>query len=184
MQHDLGEPLQGNGKPVHLPLAAVAAAVLLLAACGGEEPARSVLIASGRDDHGLLQQKTVDLSAKPEGPPVTEVTAGSLVAVVDTRGEWIRVRSLSGAAAGWVNDFYLRGVAHLVGGAPGCPVVERGGGVFDPSTQVALVAYERRAGALWVRVRALASGREGWVRPRALTELPTHTHGPRPACDG
>ena len=157
--------------------------MLLLAACGGEEPARSVLIASGRDDHGLLVQKTVALSAEPEGPSVAEVPAGSLVEVVETRGEWIRVRSLQGAATGWANDFYLRGVAHLVGRVLGCPVLERGGGVFEPSTQVALVAYERRGGALWLRVRALASGREGWVQPRALTELPTHTHGPPPACE-
>jgi SH3-like domain-containing protein len=157
--------------------------VLLLAACGGEEPARSVLIASGRDDHGLLVQKTVGLSAEPDGPAVAEVRAGSLVEVVDTRGEWIRVRSLQGPATGWVNDFYLRGAAHLVARVLGCPVVERGGRTFEPSAQVALLAYERRAGTLWVRVRALASGREGWVQPRSLTELPTHTHGPPPSCD-
>lgn len=157
--------------------------MLLLAACGGEEPARSVLIASGRDDHGELVQKTVSLSAEPEGPAVAEVAAGSLVAVVDTRGEWVRVRSLQGAAAGWVNDFYLRGVAHLVAGVPGCPVPKRDGGTFESNAQVELVAYERRAGAFWVRVRPVSGGREGWVRRRALSELPVRTDGAPASCE-
>jgi hypothetical protein len=157
--------------------------VLLLAACGGEEPARSVLIASGRDDHGLLAQKTVSLSAKPEGAAVAEVPAGSLVAVVETRGEWIRVRALQGEAVGWVNDYYLRGVAHLVAGVPGCPVPKRGGGTFEPNAQAELVAYERRAGALWVRVRALVGGNDGWVRPHALSELPVRMRGKPRSCE-
>lgn len=159
--------------------------MLLLAACGGEEPARSVLIASGLDDHGELVQNTVSLSAEPEGPAVAEVAAGSLVAVVDTRGEWIRVRSFQGTAVGWVNDFYLRGVAHLVAGVPGCPVPKRGGGTFEPNAQVELVAYERRAGAIWVRVRPVAGGGggEGWVRQRTLSELPARTDGAPASCE-
>lgn len=158
--------------------------MLLLAACGGEEPARSVLIASGRDDHGELMHATVGLSAEPEGPAAAEVAAGSLVAVVDTRGEWIRVRSLRGDAAGWVNDHDLRGVAHLVAPVPGCPVPSRGGGTFAPNTQVELVGYERSRAAIWVRVRTVEGGREGWVRARALSELPTRTAGPPGSCRG
>ena len=151
--------------------------MLLLAACGGEEPARSVVIVSGLDDHGELAQKTVSLSAEPEGPAVAEVAAGSLVAVVDTRGEWIRVRALQGAAAGWVNDYYLRGVVHLVAGVPGCPVPKRDGGTFESNAQVELVAFERRAGAIWVRVRPVGGGMAGWVRRRTLSELPARTTG-------
>lgn len=182
MRHDLVEPDEGNGKPVHLSVASLAAAVLLLAACGGEEPARSVLIASGRDDHGDLVQDTVGLSAEPEGPATAEVAAGSLVAVVDMRGEWIRVRSLQGTAAGWVNDYYLRGVVHLVAGIPGCPVPKRDGGAFEPNAQVELLEYEQQPGALWVRVRLLGGGTEGWVRPRALSELPARTGAAPASC--
>ena len=181
MCRDLGEPDEGNGKPVHLSVASLAA-VLLLAACGGEEDARAVLIASGRDDHGELVQETVELSAEPDGPTVAEVAAGSLVEVVDTRGEWIRVRSLQGAGAGWVNDYYLRGVAHLVARVPGCPVPERDGGTFEPNAQVELLEYEQRPGATWVRVRLLAGGREGWVPPAALSELPARTSGVPASC--
>ncbi len=182
MQHDLVQPLQGSGKPVYLPLAALAAAGLLLAACGGEEHSRFVLIASGRDDHGELVQETVDLSAEPEGPAIAEVTAGSLVEVVDTRGEWIRVRSLQGAGAGWVNDYYLRGVAHLVASVPGCPVPKRDGGTFEPNAQVELLEYEQQPGAIWVRVRPLGGGTEGWVPPRALSELPARTGAAPASC--
>ena len=155
MQHDLDRTQQGNGKPVHLSVAALVAAFLLAGCGGGEEPDRSVLIASGRDDHGRVVQQAVSLSAEPEGPAVAEVPEGSLVSVLHTRGEWIRVRSLEGAGAGWVNDYYLRGTAHLVADVRGCPVRARSGRTFEPNAQVELLRYERWRGEGWVRVRAL-----------------------------
>ncbi|MGQ0803248.1 MAG: SH3 domain-containing protein [Actinomycetota bacterium] len=158
--------------------------MLLLPACGGEEPARSVLIASGRDDHGLVVQQKVSLSAEPEGPGVAEIPAGSLVSVLDTRGEWIRVRSVDGGADGWVNDYYLRGTAHLVADVRGCPVRARSGRTFEPNAQVELVGYERRGAVVWVRVRSLSGGREELVPPHALSEVPLRSRGAAPACDG
>lgn len=184
MQHDLDRTQQGNGKPVHLSVAALVAAFLLAGCGGGEEPDRSVLIASGRDDHGRVVQQAVSLSAEPEGPAVAEVPEGSLVSVLDTRGEWIRVRSLEGAGAGWVNDYYLRGTAHLVADVRGCPVRARSGRTFEPNAQVELLRYERWRGEGWVRVRALGGGREEWVVRRALAEVPYRLRGAAPACDG
>lgn len=183
MRDDLLEPDEGDGQPIHLPVAALSAALLLLAGCGGEEQRhRSILIASGRDDHGELVRGTVGLSAEPDGPAVATVPAGSLVAVVETRGEWLRVRSLEGEATGWVNDYFLRGVAHLVA-VPGCPVPRRDGGAFAPSTQVELLGHERRGGAAWVRVRSLDGGGEGWVRRAALSELPARAAGAPASCE-
>lgn len=187
MRHDLDERHQGRGEPIHLPLAALACAALAAAAgCGGggggETAHRSLLIASGRDDHGVLVQSSVALSAEPEGAAVADVPAGSLVVVLGSRGEWIRVRSLDGTAAGWVNDYHLRGVAHLVGVRPGCPVRTREGGAFAPNAQVELLAYERRGGTTWIRVRAVDGGREAWVRRRAVSELPARPAGPARAC--
>lgn len=182
MRDDLVEPDEGHGEPIHLPVAALAA-LLLLAGCGGEEQRqRSLLIVSGRDDHGELVQRTVALSAEPAGRAATTVPAGSLVAVVETSGEWIRVRSLEGKATGWVNDYFLRGVAHLVA-VPGCPVPKRDGGAFKPNTQVELLAHERRGGAAWVRVRSLAGGSEGWVRRAALSELPARSADAPASCE-
>lgn len=103
--------------------APVVVAVLALATgCGGGEPKpvaepppeRQVLLVSGRDDHGLLAEAVVGLVQEPDGQPTAWVPDGTLVTVVQTSGEWARVRTLEGEAAeGWVNDFYLRGTAHL-----------------------------------------------------------------------
>lgn len=60
---------------------------------------------------------------------------------------------------------------------------KRDGGTFEPNAQVELLAYERRAGAFWVRVRPVGGGREGWVRRRALSELPVRTDGAPASCE-
>lgn len=142
--------------------AVAVALVALAAACGagagaepepGASPERRVLLLSGRDDHGLLAEPAVGLAREPDGPLTDRVPDGTLVAVVEARGEWIRVRTLEGRVAeGWVNDFYLRGTAHLTCGGE----------------QVELVAVDGER----VQVRPVGGGAERWVTRDIVAELP------------
>lgn len=177
MRVDLDEPLEGDGEPDDLPVRAAAIIVGLGAVLGGalflsgfgEETKRvaverPIVLVSGRDDHGLLVQKTVGLSRFVGGETTTRVPDGTLVRVEATHGDWLQVRSLERTAArGWVNDFYLRGTVHLAGGKGGRQV-----GSFPFSAQVAVL--EVKAGR--VRVRSLDGKREGWVPRPTVTELP------------
>jgi hypothetical protein len=133
--------------------------------CGGDDggnagaaepaPARRVLIVSGRDDHGLLAEPAVALVTAPDATaPTASVPDGTLVEVVATRGEWAKVRALEGEPAeGWVNDFYLRGTAH----------------VACTNEQVELLAVDDDR----VQVRPAAGGPSEWVDRDAVSELPT-----------
>jgi hypothetical protein len=69
-----------------------------------------VLMVSGRDDHGLVQDPVVPLQKAPDDDTVVaRVNDGTFVRVVDQRKEWIRVQMItSPQATGWVNDYYLR----------------------------------------------------------------------------
>lgn len=69
-----------------------------------------VLMVSGRDDHGLLQDPLVPLYRAPDDTAVVaRVTDGSFVRVVDQRNDWIRVQLITDPqASGWINDYYLR----------------------------------------------------------------------------
>lgn len=145
---------------------------------------RPVLIVSGKDDHGLLAEAHVALLDAPRFDAATagEVDDGTLVRVLEARGEWHRVRSLAAApASGWIHDHSLRGTAHLRA-LTGCAVglQERPGGPpagrLAANAQVEMLAAVRARGVLWVRVRALGSRRTGgWVRRDALDELPDRT---------
>lgn len=187
MQHHLLERHEGHREPRHLPVALLAAAAAMLAAGCGEEqrqtdeaaPQRSIVLVSGRDDHGLLAEPTIGLSEAPEGATKSRVGDGTLVFVIATRGEWLEVRTLEGPSAqGWVNDFYLRGVVHLFGRSAGCAVRGRsrpGGPIalaFPGGSQAELLAVARVGGRSWVRVRALADQREAWVPREVVSELP------------
>lgn len=163
MQHDLHERHQGRRQPGRLPV--VLALTLACAACGGgeqaakPEPPRPILLVSGRDDHGLLVEPEVALSERPDGPAAARLKDGTLVRVVDTSGEWLKVRTLEGAArAGWINDYYLRGTVHLDCGSP-----------LGPSAQVELLDVDLGR----VRVRSLEGGRVAWVDRTTLSERPT-----------
>lgn len=148
---------------------AVVALVALAAGCAGDAgapappPERQVLIVSGRDDHGLLADPLVGLHREPDGPLADRVPDGTLVAVVETDGEWIHVRALEGdPAEGWVNDFYLRGTAVLE-----CT-----------NEQVELLAVDGGR----VQVQPAGGGPARWVDRHAVGELPTecspdHEHG-------
>ena len=158
MRRHLDERHQGRRQRRHL---SVALALVALAGCGdggSAAPQRDVLLVSGRDDHGLLAQRTVLLAHEPDGGGhAHEIPAGTLVRVRAIRGEWAHVETLEGPRAdGWVNDYYLRGVLHAC--APGLP----------RSAQVELLAvHERR-----VRVRTVRGGTEHTVPRTALSELP------------
>jgi hypothetical protein len=144
-------------------LGAALGGALLLSGFGGEskrpEVGRPIVLVSGRDDHGLLVQKTVGLSRFAGGPATTRVPDGTLVRVEATRGEWLQVRTLERTSArGWVNDYYLRGTAH---------VTRR----VAPLPRNAHVELLELKGAR-VRARSIESGRVAWVPRTALAELP------------
>ena len=141
-------------------------ALLLLAAvlagCGGEgepEATRTVLLVSGRDDHGLLVHRNVEVRRSIGGERAGEIRDGTLVAVTATSGEWIEVKALEGRpVSGWVNDYYLRGTAHLTRPAAGWP----------RNAQVELLAVDGSR----VRVRSTQTRRVAWVERSAVAELP------------
>jgi hypothetical protein len=150
--------------------AALGGALLLLSGFGGdpksEQVARPILLVSGRDDHGLLVQRTVGLSRLPGGEATSRVPDGTLVRVEAVHGEWLQVRALERTAArGWVNDFYLRGTAHLT----------RRVGPFSRAAQVEMLAVD---GAR-VRIRSLETKQVGWVPRRSLSEFGTGQYDAR-----
>jgi hypothetical protein len=171
VRDDLDEPDQGDAEPDDLPVRAAAIVVLgaalggalLLSGFGGETKQvgvkRPIVLVSGRDDHGLLVQKTIGLSRLVAGETSSRVPDGTLVQVVATHGEWLQVRALEQTSArGWVNDFYLRGTMH----------VRQRVAPFRRNTQVEVldVADGR------VRVRSTQSKHVAWVERKLLGELP------------
>jgi len=178
VRDDLGERHEGERQPGDLPVRAAAVIVLgaalggalLLSGFGGdsksEQVARPILLVSGRDDHGLLVQRTVGLSRLPGGEATSQVPDGTLVRVEAVHGEWLQVRALERTAArGWVNDFYLRGTAHLT----------RRVGPFSRAAQVEMLAVD---GAR-VRIRSLETKQVGWVPRRSLSEFGTGQYDAR-----
>lgn len=167
----------------------VAAAPAPDAAAGRPPAARTVrapLLVSGLDDHGLPADPRVSLLARPGGPPVGTVPDATLVAVLHQRGTWFAVRAAEGpAAAGWVNDYYLRGTVHVVtpqgcgalaAGAPGDRATRR----LSRNVQARMLALTVAHGRAWVRVRPLSGGGTGgWVQRDAVRELANAT-----ACEG
>jgi hypothetical protein len=154
------------------------AGLLLVAGCGapaaGNGPAddgpdgRMVLV-SGRDDHGELAEEVV---VAYDGPGSTTkvggIPDGTLAHVIEVDGTWLRVVTAEEVAVdGWVDDYYLRGTAHLVGPAPSCePVL--GGRTVEAGLPV-VVSQVRGAQVL---VSAADGDLRGWVARPAVQELP------------
>ncbi|HEX6499411.1 MAG TPA: SH3 domain-containing protein [Micromonosporaceae bacterium] len=164
-----------------LAAAGITAVVLAVAPHRVAGPADSgteyhLVLVSGRDDHGLLATPQVVLRDRPgDGAPVGRVPDGTLARVVATRGTWLEVRTAEGPSVdGWVDDFYLRGVVHLVGPAPTCAVTLDGRSL--PAGEQAVVLDLRGGRA---RVRVARTGRTGWVDRASVQEL-APSHG----CDG
>lgn len=160
---------------------------LLLATPDGFD--RPIVLASGRDDHGLLANPTVDLLDAPSGQVVGSVADGTLVEVLATEATWLRVRALTAdGITGWVDDFHLRGTAHLVGEPPACPVAtygDDGASVYaavPPSTQVELFDHHRTPDGAWVGVRPLGEEEIVLVPEDVVQELPGPAPVPGTAC--
>lgn len=122
----------------------------------------SIVMISGRDDHGLLQDPTVPLFRAPEDTTVvTHVGNGSYAHVTDQRGEWIRVKMVgSPETTGWVNDYYLRSrVLRTDGGG-----------------QVDLVGTREMGGQVWIGVRPVGDSEASivWLNPSVLQEIGAH----------
>jgi|GEM_PF-3313289 len=158
-------------------------------------PERPIVLVSGRDDHGFLAQESVTLLASPaaegDGEPVAEVPDGTLVRVLgDDGGTWLEVATLDGTATGWVDDFFLRGTAHVVAVDEACPAALRADvdgpvlAALEPSEQVELVDDHTVDGVTWVGVRTLTDQLLGMVPAERLRELPGTVAAPGQDCVG
>lgn len=169
--------------------AARATLVVALAATGGcggsvadpddgSRPDGRLVLVSGRDDHGELALAHVPLYETAAAEHVVgRVDDGTLAQVVSTDGQMLEVASVDGGGtAGWVDDFYLRGVLHLVGPAPTCRA-RLGGELQEAGLQVAVRSV--RAGRVLVESVADPTTR-GWVGREQVQELPPQAG----SCDG
>ncbi len=104
----LGVVLLGVGALLGWAVASMSQGTLLVSP--QQRASGMVVMISGRDDHGLLQEPSVSLFSAPQGDTVVARTPdGTFARVVDQRGEWIRVELLGNPqAVGWVDDYYLR----------------------------------------------------------------------------
>ncbi len=149
---------------------------------------RPIVLVSGRDDHGLVASDEVALLAEPalEGDEVvvTTLADGTLVRVLgDDGGSWLNVVPLDGGPGGWIDDFHLRGTAHVVGEEQACPTALHAS-VDGPvlrelraSEQVELLDdHTTEDGRRWVGVRSVQGGVVGLVPAATLSQQP----GPPP----
>lgn len=90
-----------------------AALGLLAQGCAGQG---AIVMASGRDDHGLLARPAIGLQRSPtDGTVVGSAPDGAFLRVIETDHTWLRVRTLATPVEeGWVNDHDLRATAELI----------------------------------------------------------------------
>lgn len=123
-----------------------------------------VVMISGRDDHGLLQEPSVSLYSAPQGDTVVARTPdGTFARVVDQRGEWIRVQLLGNPqAVGWVDDYYLRSRVLRT----------------DAEEQVDLVDARELGSQVYVGVRPVNAPEATpvWLNPTVLQEIGADIH--------
>ena len=76
-------------------------------------PTGTIVLISGRDDHGLLADPQVTLYDAPSSTtPVSRVRDGSYARVLATRGTWQHIETIAPPQqSGWLDDYYLRGRA-------------------------------------------------------------------------
>ena len=153
---------------------------LLLTGCGGaasgndsSRPDGRLVLVSGRDDHGLVVHERVPVYDGPASDKqVGTVADGTLAHVAGTDGSWLHVVAAEGRPVdGWMDDFFLRGVVHLVGPAPSCRALVDGRPV---TAGLQVVVYQSRGGG--VLVSGVADpGVRGWASRADVQEL-----GPQP----
>lgn len=129
-----------------------------------------LVLVSGRDDHGMLAHEQVEVYDAPESTTSSgRVPDGTLARVVQADGQWMRIETAEGQpVSGWIDDFFLRGEAHLVGPPPECRPR-----VGDQSQEAGLlvVVYGVREGEVLVESAGETPVR-GWTPRDAVQELP------------
>ncbi len=140
---------------------------------GTSRPDGRLVLVSGRDDHGLVADEFVPVYAEAgSDAEVGTVPDGTLAHVSESDGSWLHVVSAEGTPVdGWVDDYHLRGVVHLVGPRPSCRAVVGG----RPVTAGLQVVVRQLRGD-----RVLVSGvtdptMRGWASLADVQEL-----GPQP----
>ena len=167
-------------------VALVVLALVALSGCGGpaagqggaERPDGRLVLVSGRDDHGELAQRLVLVyDAQGSSKQVGRIADGTLAHVTEVDGTWLHVVAAEGRPVdGWVDDFFLRGVLHLVGPPPACRA-ELDGRPAEGGLQVVVAGV--RGGEVLVS-DASDPTRRGWVPRSAVQELPPEP----PHCGG
>ena len=159
MRHHLVERHEGHREPEHVPLAIrillLGAALGLVAqGCAGRG---AIVMASGRDDHGLLARAAIGLQRSPtDAAVVGSAPDGAFLRVVGIDHTWLRVRTIAGPVEeGWVNDHDLRSVAELV----------------DRHVQVRFQDARLRDGIVEVLVEPVSGGEALWVHASSLREV-------------
>ena len=156
-----------------LTLAALLLMTLTGCAAGADDDTASdgrLVLVSGRDDHGMLADGRVDVYGAPESTTKTDVIPdGTLARVVQADGQWMRIETAEGKpVSGWIDDFFLRGQAHLVGPSPECrPQVSNQ--LQDAGLLV--VVHDVREGEVLVESAGETPVR-GWTPREAVQELP------------
>lgn len=129
-----------------------------LAAPGATKSAATVVLVSGRDDHGLLVAPTVALVRTPGSTVVVdEVPDGTFARALEQRGDWLRVQAIANPQLdGWINDFYLRGQAVRL----------------DTGAQVGFVQARRDGARVLVAVTSVREAAPPtWVAAEQLREI-------------
>ena len=160
MQHRVDERDERNLQPGHVPVAlrlALAAAAIGIAAAGCDaSSAQSIVMVSGRDDHGLLARPAIGLQKSPtDATVVGSAQDGTFVTVLREDRSWLLVRTLvAPIEEGWVNDHDLRGV-----------------GVLDGGSQVRFQSARRKGAGIEVLVVPVEGGEQRWVDATRLREV-------------
>lgn len=142
---------------VLLAILLAAGVALTSGACGLLAPAPTVVMVSGRDDHGDLQRAVVGLQRSPTDPTIAATARdGEFAHILRTDGPNAYLRLLASGEEGWIDDHYLRGEAVRAG---------------TPPRRVRFIAAERDAGGVRVRVRYGDDSTEEWVPATSLREV-------------
>jgi len=142
--------------PVAFRLALAAAAIAIAAAGCDASSAQSIVMVSGRDDHGLLARPAIGLQRSPTDPTVVgSAQDGTFVTVLREDRSWLLVRTLVAPIdEGWVNDHDLRGV-----------------GVLDGRAQVRFRDARPSGAGIEILVVPVEGGEDRWVDAARLREV-------------